>query len=170
MMTHEKDEKLKDNRIKDIRNLFRLKTEAIIDRVIRDLKNLFEHGEEENYYKSVRVANFQGNNNIEYIKYESNGDRKKILSNEEHFNKIRPYLKAIINNLKKSDTQKIQLTIAIIFTFSKDNDEELVMHSKSDNIKLMIYDNVGKVIEEPFESLLNRYQIGLEKLMRGSDF
>ena len=57
-MTHEKDEKLKDNRIKDIRNLFRLKTEAIIDRVIRDLKNLFEHGEEENYYKSVRVANF----------------------------------------------------------------------------------------------------------------
>ena len=34
----------------------------------------------------------------------------------------------------------------------------------------MIYDNVGKVIEEPFESLLNRYQIGLEKLMRGSDF
>ena len=55
---HEKDEKLKDNRIKDIRNLFRLKTEAIIDRVIRDLKNLFEHGEEENYYKSVRVANF----------------------------------------------------------------------------------------------------------------
>ena len=44
------------------------------------------------------------------------------------------------------------------------------MHSKSDNMKLMIYDNVGKVIEEPFESLLNRYQIGLEKLMRGNDF
>ena len=38
----------------------------------------------------------------------------------------------ISNNL----TQKIQLTITINFTSSKDdNDEELVMHSKSDNIE-----------------------------------
>ena len=57
-MTHEKDEKIKDNIIKDVRNLFRLKKEAIIDRVIRDLKNLFEHEEEENYYKSVGADNF----------------------------------------------------------------------------------------------------------------
>ena len=38
----------------------------------------------------------------------------------------------ISNNL----TQKIQLTITINFTSSKDdNDEELVMHSTSDNIE-----------------------------------
>ena len=37
---------------------------------------------------------------------------KQTLSAEEYLNKIRPYLKDIINNVKKSDTWKIQLTIA----------------------------------------------------------
>ena len=41
---------------------------------------------------------------------------------------------------------------------------------KSNNTECMIYDNTDEVIEERFESLLNRYQIGLETLMRGSDF
>ena len=31
-------------------------------------------------------------------------DKNKILTVEEYLNKIRPYLKGIINNLKKSDT------------------------------------------------------------------
>ena len=48
-------------------------------------------------------------------------------------NKIKPYLKNIINDLKKSDAQKIQLPLAINFVSSKDNDEERAMHSKSDN-------------------------------------
>ena len=52
--------------------------------------------------------------------------------------KLGPYLKDIINDLKKSDTWKIQLTIAINFISSKDNDKERVMHSKSDNIEIMI--------------------------------
>ena len=42
-------------------------------------------------------------------------DKNKILTVEEYLNKIRPYLKGIINNLKKSDTQKIQLTITFLF-------------------------------------------------------
>ena len=49
-------------------------------------------------------------------------------------NKIRPYSKDIINNLKKVDTWKIQLTIANNFVSSIDNEEELVMHSSNDNI------------------------------------
>ena len=44
------------------------------------------------------------------------------------------------------------------------------MYSKSDNIELMIYDITDEVIEDIFELLLNRYQIGLETSMRGSDF
>ena len=44
------------------------------------------------------------------------------------------------------------------------------MHSKSDIIEFMIYDNAEEVIEELFELLLNRYQIGLETSMGGSDF
>ena len=58
-----------------------------------------------------------------YIEYESNGDRNKTLSIEEYLNKIRPYLKDSINNLKKSDTWKLQLTITINFMPSKDTDE-----------------------------------------------
>ena len=78
-------------------------------------------------------------------------------------------MKDIINNLKKSDTWKIQLTIAINFISSIDNDEECVMHSKSDNIKIMINDKTNQVIKLLFDSLKNRYQKGLESV-EGSDF
>ena len=54
---------------------------------------------------------------------------------KKYLNKIRPYLKDIINNLKRSVAWKIQLTIAINFISFKDNDEEHVMHSKRDNKK-----------------------------------
>ena len=39
------------------------------------------------------------------------------------------------------------------------------MHSESDNIELMMNDKADKIIEELFQSLLSRYQIGLETLM-----
>ena len=61
------------------------------------------------------------------------------------------------------------ITIAINFITSKDNDKECVIHSNSDNIKFMIYDKADEVTEELFESLLKRYQIGLETSMEGSD-
>ena len=61
---------------------------------------------------------------------------------------MKPYLKHIINNLQISDTWKIQLTIAII-------------HLKSDKIEIMSHDKEDEVTEEPFGSLLSRYQIGL---------
>ena len=76
----------------------------------------------------------------------------------------------MIHDLKKSDTWKSQLTIAINFISSKYNDEERVIHSKTDNIKFMIYDKADKVIEDFFQSLLSRYHIRLETSMRGSDF
>ena len=109
--------------IKDVINLFRLKEEnkAIKDRMIRDIRNLFGK-KKENYYKPVRVGNFWKWN---YIAYEINGDRNKTLSVEDYPNKIRSYLKDIINDLKKSDTWKIQLTIAINFISSRDNDENV---------------------------------------------
>ena len=43
------------------------------------------------------------------------------------------------------------------------------MHSKSDNIEIMINDKAGEVIEELFDSLKNRHQNNLE-LMKGSEF
>ena len=71
----------------------------------RDIRNLLEYEEDENSYKPVRVGNFCNNDNI---KYESNSDRNKTLWVEEYLNKIWPYFKGFINNLKKSGTWKIQ--------------------------------------------------------------
>ena len=53
--------------------------------------------------------------NINYIEYESNGDRNKSLSLEEYLNKIRPYLRDIIIDLQRCDTWKIQLAMAVNF-------------------------------------------------------
>ena len=155
--------------VKDIGNFFRLKKEmkGIKDMVLRNIKNIFEYEkEEENYYKPVRVNNIWSNN---YIEYKSNGDKNKILSAEENVNKIRPYLKGIINNLKTSDTQKIQLTITNNFISSLYNDEEHVMHSKSDNVEIMISDEADEVMKELFDSLKSRYQNNLES-MKGREF
>ena len=56
-------------------------------------------------------------------------------------------LKSIINNLQKSGTWKIQLTIEINFVLFKDNKEEQVMYSKRDNIEVMPYDDANEVIK-----------------------
>ena len=105
---------------------------------------------------AVRVSNFWSKN---YIECKSNDDRNKTLSVEEYLNKIRPYLKDIINNLKKSDTWKIQLTIANNFISSIDNEI----------IEIMINDEADEVAKELFDSLKNRYQNNLES-MKGSEF
>ena len=57
---------------------------------------------------------------------------------------------------------EIQLTIVNNFISSIDNDEEPVMHSKSDSIKIMINDKADEVIKIFFYLLRNRYQINLE--------
>ena len=43
------------------------------------------------------------------------------------------------------------------------------MHSKSDNIEIMINDKVDEIIEKLLDSILNRCQNNLES-MRGSEF
>ena len=65
---------------------------------------------------------------------------------------------------------EIQLTITINFISSQDNnDDEREIHSKSDNIEIMMNDETDKVIEELFESLKKRYQNKLEESMKGSE-
>ena len=73
----------------------------------------------------------------------------KTLSVEKYLNRIRPYLKVIKNYLKKAGTWKIQLTIAINFISSIDNDV-FIMHSKSNNIEIVINDEADEVIKKTF--------------------
>ena len=100
---------------------------------------------------------------------------------------IRPYLSDIINDHKTQEvwkahsgnkvidykTQgewKIQLSMTINSVSSKDSDEIHTMHTKSDNIYIMMGDETDEIIKELFESLLQRYQEGLEESMKGSEF
>ena len=77
---------------------------------------------------------------------------------KEHLNKIKLYLKDT-SNLKKSDTWKIQFTISDDFISSIGNDEKHVMHSKSDNIEIMINDEADEVIKELFIHLKVNFKI-----------
>ena len=75
-------------------------------------------------------------------------------------------IKYVINNLKKSYTWKIQLAIflkffsSINFISSKDdNDQERLMHSKSENIEIMINDEVDEVMKESLDGLKAKFSV-----------
>ena len=99
-----------------------------------------------------------------------NDDRNKDISIRIYLQEIKAYLEDVINHLQKYDIWKIQLAIAIKSISSRDINEKLVMHSKSDNIKVMAYDKADEVIQELFEPILYRYQIELEIPIKGSNF
>ena len=60
--------------------------------------------------------------------------------------------------------------MAINFFSSRDSEEIRTMHGKSDNIETLIGNETGEIIEDLFDSFLQRYQKGLEESMRGSEF
>ena len=109
----------------------------------------------EDYYKPI-IVNGALNNN--YIQYESKWDKDKILTVHECLDMIRLSFVDMINDHKIKSEWKLQLTAAINFISSKpDSDETRIMHAKSDDIKIMIGSETNEVIEEMFESLLQRY-------------
>ena len=93
---------------------------------------------------------------------------------------IRPYLSNIINDHKTPKILKvhsgnkmidyettlrewkIQLTMTINFVSSKDDSDEIrTIHTKSDNIEIVMCSETNEITEENFKSLLQRYQDGL---------
>ena len=60
--------------------------------------------------------------------------------------------------------------MAINFISSTDSDETRTMHTKSNNVEIMMGSETDQIIEELFESLLQLYQKNLEESMRGSEF
>ena len=100
---------------------------------------------------------------------------------------IKPYLSDIINDNKtqgkwrihsgnekiehKTQSEwKIQLTLAINFIFSKDSDETRTMHTKSNNVEIMMGSETDEIIVDLFNSFLLKYQEELEESLRGSEF
>ena len=60
---------------------------------------------------------------------------------------IRPYLSDIINDHKTQGEWKIQVTMAIIFISSKGSNETRTMHTKSNNIEILIGMKQMKLLE-----------------------
>ena len=82
---------------------------------------------------------------------------------------IEPYLSNMINNHKTQNEWKIQLSLTINFVSSKNSRETCIMHTNSDHVNIIIENETDEITEELFESLLKRYQKGLEEKMRGSE-
>ena len=75
-----------------------------------------------------------------------------------------------MGNSLNNDEWEIHLTMTINFLLSKDSEETRTMYSKSDNIKFMVGNETDKIIEDLFDSFLQRYHKNLEESMRGSEF
>ena len=58
----------------------------------------------------------------------------------------------------------------INFISSKDSDETRNMHTKSDNVEIIMGSETNDIIEELRESLLQNYHNNLEKSIIGSEF
>ena len=83
---------------------------------------------------------------------------------------IRPYLSDMIIDYKTQGEWKIQLTMSINFISSNDSDETHNLHTKSNNIEIMMGNDTDEIIDELCESLLRKYQERLEESMgRGSN-
>ena len=127
-----------------------------LNKELKKIKFFLEGLREEikkNYYKPVKTKGAFNNN---YVEYESRGDKNKDLSLEDYLDTIRPFLRDIINVHKGHGQWRIQLTMQINFIPSLDTREICTMHSKSDNVEIMM----------GIESFLRRYQEGLEAKMR----
>ena len=134
----------------------------------RDLRDLFDSSISEDYYKPIIVKSAHDNN---YIQYESKGDKDKTLTISQYLNMIRAYLVDMINDYKNKGEWIIQLSAEINFTSSKpDSDETRIMHTKSDNLEIIIGSDTNEVVEDLSKSLLQRYQQNSEEQMRGSQF
>ena len=132
-----------------------------------------------NQYKSA----FDGN----YIQYESRGNKGKNLSIKRYLKMIKPYLSHLMNKHKThgsaryhsgnkswiektSSEWRIQVTMAINFVSSNDSDETRTMHTRSNNVEVMVGSETKEIIMKLFESFLQKYQEKLEESMRGSQF
>ena len=127
---------------------------------------LFNEVNEEDYYKPTEVKSaFDGN----YVLYERRGDKDNMLAIYEYFDKIKPYLKDMIDDYKSKGEWKIQITMRIIFISFIDKNETQVMHTKSNNVEIM--NGTGSdAINKLINSFTKRYQEGLETKLKGSSY
>ena len=65
---------------------------------------------------------------------------------------------------------KLKVTMQINFISSKDSEETRTMNTKSSNIGIIMGNETDEIIKKLFDSLLQKYQDGLEESIRGNEF
>ena len=147
---------------------------------LRDIRNLFNgiafnQSIGEDYYKPIKT---KSSFNVNYMEYESKGDKDTNLSLKKYLYMIITILSNRINDHKTPKkirfykgnkvidykTQygnwKIRLTMSINFISSKDCDETRNMHTKSDKIEIMMGSKTNYIIEglskSPFAKISSR--------------
>ena len=123
---------------------------------------MFKISIDKDYYKP-KLSKRGYNNN--YVQYESKGDQ--IITLKEYLNLIEKYSKELIEEYKQKGEWKVQLTIEVNFISLKpDSDETHIMYTRSDNIEIMFGDDNDDIIEQLFESLLQKYEENLQIKMK----
>ena len=79
-------------------------------------------------------------------------------------------MRKLIDSKKKNGEWKIQLIMRINFISSRDFIESRDMYSKSDNFEIIRGSKTNEIIRDLFNSILRRYQGGLQESMRGTEF
>ena len=69
----------------------------------------------------------------------------------------------MIKDKRKKGEWKIQLIMKINFISSKNFNDTRDIYSKSDNAEIMMGNDTNEIIKKLFNSLLQRYQKGLEE-------
>ena len=124
------------------------------DNVMYGLDYLFNEVNEKDYDKPKGIKSvFDGN----YVLYESKGDKDAKLALWEYFDKIKPYLKDMIDDYKSKGEWKLQTTMKIIFISFIDKNETQVMHTKSGNVKTMNGADTSDAINELLDSFIESY-------------
>ena len=133
---------------------------------VKDIEELFKISIDKDYYKPKLTKSGYNKN---YVQYESKGD--KILAPKEYINLIEKYLRELIDEYKLKGEWKVQLTIEVNFISLKPgSDETRITYTRSDNVEIMFVDDIDDIIEQLFESLLQKYKENLQNKMRGSEF
>ena len=121
----------------------------------------------DSYHKPFEIKSvFNGN----YVLYESKEDQYRLLSVLEYLMKIRPHLYDLIEKYSYNDSWKIQLNMEVSFISLTDTNVRQTLYSKSDNMEIIHAVDTNGVIDELFDTFLNRYQDGLETKMTGSSY
>ena len=120
----------------------------------------------DDYYKPTEVKSTFDDT---YVLYASNGDKDGLLYIFEYFQKIKPYLRDLIDFYNTKHDWKTQLSMQISFNSYTDNNVE-IMHSKGDNVKTMWGVDANDTIQELICTFLQRFQQGLETKMKGSNY